>query len=173
MTTIVIDDERTFAALCCKCGANVELSEGRWKAVNKDRQHFVVTCPVGGDHEYNEIWYYRSAYDFVFAITTALAKEYWAPEGAEFDEHQEIEAIWWDHDLGEDGGDIMDCINVLHMLEDLELGSVSDTPMYVHSQNPVGADNIINRLSQFCTNVKRVPLPELQDAAVLEEAKAL
>lgn len=119
------------------------------------------------------VLYYRSAYQFIEALVCGTADVYWAPEGAEIDGTFEISEIWWDHDLGDDGGDIMDCIKVLHMLEDAEITGLADIPMYVHSQNPVGADNIVSRLSQFCSNVKRVPLPELEDAAVSEEAQTL
>ncbi len=108
--------------------------------------------------------YYRTAWDFIECLTLATADYYWAPEGAEIEGDFDVDEVWWDHDLGEDGGDVMDCIKVLQMFEDFGVTGWSEIPMFVHSQNPVGAQNIVDRLSLFVERVERVPLPELEDA---------
>lgn len=63
--------------------------------------------------------------------------------------------IWLDHDLGEDGGNIMELIRSLEMYGFY----FPDNPkpeIVVHSMNPVGAENIVGKLSPYY-NVKRIP----------------
>lgn len=70
--------------------------------------------------------------------------------------------IWLDHDLGEDGGDIMNFVAALMRYGDYnktskENGYGWELPdIVVHSMNPVGAENIVGKLSPYY-NVKRIP----------------
>lgn len=74
----------------------------------------------------------------------------WHPYG--FDE------IWLDHDLG-DGGDIMVIVHWFASIAFLRRG-FPVRKIYVHSMNPVGAENIVNRLKPNY-DVQRCALPEL------------
>lgn len=70
-----------------------------------------------------------------------------------------IDEIWFDHDLGSEGGDIMVVINWLRNVA--EIGHPFPVEqIFVHSQNPVGAKNIVDALFMIY-RVKREFLPEL------------
>lgn len=70
-----------------------------------------------------------------------------------------IDEIWLDHDLGDDGGDINVIVDWLVIIAH-QGNAFPVKRIFVHSQNPVGANNIVKRLDGFY-NVERVPLPEL------------
>lgn len=81
-----------------------------------------------------------------------------APVGAYIHENT-ISELWLDHDLG-DGDDIMIVVRFLR-----ELARFSELPIqriYVHTQNPVGAENIISELRDIGIPVQRCGLPGLE-----------
>lgn len=65
-----------------------------------------------------------------------------------------VDELWLDHDLGEDDTamKVVDFLCEHH--QDFREG------IWVHSMNPVGAENIIRALSPHYLSVRRVPLPE-------------
>jgi hypothetical protein len=71
-----------------------------------------------------------------------------------------IDELWFDHDLGESG----EAIVVARFLWALESAAVEGLPIeaiYVHSQNPVGAENILSMVKGCAVVSMRSPLPEL------------
>lgn len=72
----------------------------------------------------------------------------------------EITRIWFDHDLGEDSEN--NGLWVARFVKALmaETAFLADTSVFVHSQNPVGAKNIVDAFSGSNKAV-RVPLPKL------------
>lgn len=73
--------------------------------------------------------------------------------GIRFDE------VWLDHDLGGDDT-VMKVVDFLveHAVQYVEM-NMFKFPIFVHSMNPVGAQNIVRALERYY-DVKRVPLPE-------------
>jgi hypothetical protein len=70
-----------------------------------------------------------------------------------------IAELWFDHDLGDDGGNINVVVDWLCGIA--EIGHPFPVRhIMVHSQNPVGAESICKKLERYY-NVKRVELPEL------------
>ena len=70
-----------------------------------------------------------------------------------------IEQLWLDHDLGEDD----DAMVIARYLRIIGYSGVKDGigQVLVHSQNPVGAANIVNLLNEHVDfNAYQVPLPE-------------
>lgn len=88
-----------------------------------------------------------------------------APLGAQ----QVIDEVWFDHDLGEGGGNGLAVAELFANLSssyfDMTDGKILARSVLVHSQNPVGADSIYrllkSRLTHLGTDVLRVPLPPL------------
>lgn len=75
-----------------------------------------------------------------------------------------ISQLWLDHDLGPND-DIMRIIDFLNKLGFLAkqqetYGGIHIDEIYVHTQNPVGGENMVRALDRFYW-VKRVPLPVL------------
>jgi hypothetical protein len=73
-----------------------------------------------------------------------------------------IAELWLDHDLSADD-------TIMPVVEWLSLMAIHpDNPLitqiYVHTQNPVGGESIMSRLGAAGYNVKRVPLPEMENA---------
>lgn len=73
-------------------------------------------------------------------------------EGICFDE------IWLDHDLGDDDTS-MKVVDYLVEVKVVYGEYIPNFKIFVHSMNPVGANNIVRALSRYY-DVKRVPLPE-------------
>lgn len=69
----------------------------------------------------------------------------------------DIEEIWLDHDLGEDDT-AMRVVDFLVQCAHFSWGLNTLFTIYVHSMNPVGAQNIVRALERYYT-VERVPLP--------------
>jgi hypothetical protein len=70
---------------------------------------------------------------------------------------QQWDEIWLDHDLGPDD-DIMTVVDVLcrAAFEGMPYCThLKRTPMFVHSQNPVGAANVVRSLAKYGYSVKR------------------
>ena len=75
-----------------------------------------------------------------------------------------IEEIWFDHDLGEKSCD--DAIQIARFVALFTNGEYmpsifQDTKIYIHSQNPVGAENIRRVFEYSMNKAEIVPLPEL------------
>lgn len=74
---------------------------------------------------------------------------------------EEIEEIWFDHDLGADSQfDALTVARFVKLMLDFRLGGVENAKIYVHSQNPVGAESIVNVFGQDIAT--QVPLPALK-----------
>lgn len=75
--------------------------------------------------------------------------------------HERWNAVMFDHDLGEDG----DALEVVDWMRSLTGRIKLDWSerigrAYVHSMNPVGAQNLVNRLTDLGIPTQRVPLPD-------------
>ena len=70
-----------------------------------------------------------------------------------------VTQLWLDHDLGEDQ-EAIELAEFLFALSDPHMYYWVET-VFVHSQNPVGAQNVFNVMNQGFRDVRRVPLPEL------------
>lgn len=69
---------------------------------------------------------------------------------AELEMHGCPEYISFDHDLGPDSKSGMDCAHLfVNMIMDGELELIPTFSFSIHSQNPVGAENIFGLLNQF------------------------
>lgn len=72
-----------------------------------------------------------------------------------------IDELWFDHDLGDtvnDGAKVACFVGALSEHTD---GVFPIHVINVHSQNPVGAENIIRTTAGCASQVNRTPLPEL------------
>lgn len=64
--------------------------------------------------------------------------------------------VWFDHDLGPDD----DASLIVRQMTDSTVSwDKRITKAFVHSMNPVGAENLVNKLKDFGIETKRVPLP--------------
>ena len=74
-----------------------------------------------------------------------------------------IDALWLDHDLGSEGGDTQDVIPVVSFLYQLSrMGELPIRDIFVHSQNSVGASNLMNFAEEIASGcARRMPLPAL------------
>lgn len=71
-----------------------------------------------------------------------------------------IDQLWFDHDLGDGGEAIVTArfLSCLNRTGHLPIGIIN-----VHSQNPVGADNLLRELAGCAGQITRQPLPNLKD----------
>ena len=100
----------------------------------------------------DEIIYFRTQDEALSGIVKIWTKWYMS-YGSPIDE------LWLDHDLGPDSGDAAEIAEFLKAFDNAWNLSGFIKNIYVHSQNPVGADNLMGLLDIF--NPTRVPLPEL------------
>lgn len=105
------------------------------------------------------VWYARTSDEGILQIAKA-----WTNFTLHYGET--IEAIYLDHDLGEDDT-IVPVVEFLYNLGyTVGKGVYSFTDIvgdiYIHSQNPTAATMIIPLLSPLYSNVQRIPLPELK-----------
>lgn len=73
----------------------------------------------------------------------------------------QIDELWFDHDLG-DGGEALSVAKFLWALSGtLEGLNMPIEAIFVHSQNPVGAERILDYCEAITLRARRVPLPTL------------
>lgn len=95
--------------------------------------------------------YLRSSAEALEFLARGLALDVTLPYGSGLT----ISTLWLDHDLGGDD-DIMPVVNFLIATEEQYSSIISN--IRVHSQNPVGADNVVRSLQDYY-NVVRSALP--------------
>lgn len=109
------------------------------------------------DTDRNDVLYLRSVTDalawFAHWWTTNENLPLHAPQ-------RRIEQVWFDHDLGVSGSAtvVADFIATLNRKGMLPIDSI-----FVHSQNPVGAENLLRTLAGCASNVIRCTLPNLKE----------
>jgi hypothetical protein len=69
-----------------------------------------------------------------------------------------IDALYLDHDLGENQ-DIVVVVRFLGLLKNVKKAVLK---VFIHTQNPVGAQNMWTDCSRFSNHVERIPLPALK-----------
>jgi hypothetical protein len=72
-----------------------------------------------------------------------------------------IHELWLDHDLGEGGGEATTVVNFISALSRTN-SRIYIQSIFVHSQNPVGAANLMASCQGLAPTVRRVPLPDLR-----------
>jgi len=76
------------------------------------------------------------------------------------DEHDTWDEVWFDHDLGE-GDDTMKVYDYMRSCANTGTRWYNEIRRaYVHSMNPVGAENLRSRIKDFGIVTRRVGLPE-------------
>lgn len=99
--------------------------------------------------------YLRSADEALLWFARWITDYYSAVSGAE----SRITEVWFDHDLGD--GD--DALVVAKFLAAVDWAQEGIDVVFVHSQNPVGASNIVDTLRHgFPGKVCRSGLPDLK-----------
>lgn len=81
----------------------------------------------------------------------AIVRNYFEFINCVLENRYEIDYISFDHDLGEDSLSGFDCVKWLVDLDIQSGGKIlnEDFKWYVHSQNPIGAENINEYLSGY------------------------
>lgn len=72
-----------------------------------------------------------------------------------------IDELWFDHDLGE-SGDAITVANFIRALSEVNGDVFPIHTINVHSQNPVGADNIVSATAGCAELINRTGLPRLK-----------
>ena len=123
---------------------------------------------VDDEREFDVRWPEHFQVIYLRTLRDALAwfAEWWTtnqnvPVTADQTAIRFIDQLWLDHDLGSEGSDTQDVITLVSFLWNLSLNTGA-LPIYstmVHSQNPVGASNIMNFVSQMNINAAQIPPP--------------
>ena len=107
--------------------------------------------------DFNDVTYFRDGQTAMvwFALRCSGASH--LPEGA----LEPISEIWFDHDLGPKSNfDALAVARFVALMKAFDLGDIKDASIYVHSQNPVGAEQIMNAF--YSGDAVRVSLPPLK-----------